>query len=180
MEKVLTDKQELFCLEYIKDLNATQAAIRSGYSEDSASSIGFENLRKPEIQKRLSGLIQARNERLEVDADYVLNRLVEIDQMDIVDILNDDGTVKSIQSWPRAWRTTLSAIDITELSNDGDQEAILKKIKWPDKVRNLELIGKHVDVSAFIDRKTIEMSINPLDAILDEIEASARGVSDEH
>ena len=152
MEKVLTDKQELFCLEYIKDLNATQAAIRSGYSEDSASSIGFENLRKPEIQKRLSGLIQARNERLEVDADYVLNRLVEIDQMDIADILNDDGTVKSIQLWPKAWRTTLSAIDITELSNDGDQEAILKKIKWPDKVRNLELLGKHVDVSAFSDK----------------------------
>lgn len=75
MERVLTDKQELFCLEYIKDLNATHEAIRSGYSEDSASSIGFENLRKPEIQNRLSGLIQARNERLEVDADYVVKSL---------------------------------------------------------------------------------------------------------
>lgn len=102
MEKVLTDKQECFCLEYIKDLNATQAAIRAGYSEESARSIGYENLTKPDIQNRLTGLIDARNKRLEVDADYVLDRLVEIDQMDIADILNDDGTVKSIKSWPQS------------------------------------------------------------------------------
>lgn len=173
MEIILTDKQELFCLEYIKDLNATQAAIRSGYSEDSASSIGFENLRKPEIQNKLSGLIQARNERLEIDADYVLNRLVEIDQMDIIDILHADGSVKPINEWPQVWRTTLSGMDIAEMVN-GDQETILKKIKWPDKIRNLELLGKHVDVSAFVDRKAIEMTVNPLDSILDEIEEEAR------
>lgn len=82
--------------------------------------------------------------------------------------------------WSKAWRTTLSAIDIAELSSDGDQAAILKKIKWPDKVRNLELIGKHVDVSAFVDRKAIDMFVNPLEAILDEIEANARVASDEY
>lgn len=177
MEKVLTDKQECFCLEYIKDLNATQAAIRAGYSEESARSIGYENLTKPDIQNRLTELIDARNKRLEVDADYVLDRLVEIDQMDIADILNDDGTIKSIKSWPQSWRRTLSGIDITELTSEGDQQAILKKIKWPDKIRNLELIGKHVDVSAFIERQELSMIVNPLDSILDEIEANAREVN---
>lgn len=175
----LNDRQELFCLEYMKDLNATQAAIRAGYSEDSAGSIGFENLKKPEIQNRIAGLLEERNNAVKVDAQYVLKRLVEIDQMDVKDILNDDGTIKPILEWPRSWRTTLSGMDITELSNDGDIEAILKKVKWPDKVRNLELLGKHVDVSAFMDKQEINMIVNPLDSILDEIENDARTTSEE-
>lgn len=175
----LNDRQELFCLEYMKDLNATQAAIRAGYSEDSAGSIGFENLKKPEIQNRIAGLLEERNNAVKVDAQYVLKRLVEIDQMDVKDILNDDGTIKPILEWPRSWRTTLSGMDITELSNDGDIEAILKKVKWPDKVRNLELLGKHVDVSAFMDKQEINMIVNPLDSILDEIENDARTISEE-
>lgn len=175
----LNDRQELFCLEYMKDLNATQAAIRAGYSEDSAGSIGFENLKKPEIQNRIAELLEERNNAVKVDAQYVLKRLVEIDQMDVKDILNEDGTIKPILEWPKSWRTTLSGMDITELSNDGDVEAILKKIKWPDKVRNLELLGKHVDVSAFVDKQEVNMIINPLDSILDEIENDARTTSEE-
>lgn len=53
VEVKLTDKQELFCVEYVKDLNATQAAIRAGYSEHTAYSIGWENLRKPEIRQHI-------------------------------------------------------------------------------------------------------------------------------
>lgn len=53
----LTDKQELFCAEYIVDFNATQAAIRAGYSEKTAYNIGWENVRKREIQERIKQLI---------------------------------------------------------------------------------------------------------------------------
>jgi len=53
MAEKLTAKQEKFCHEYLIDLNATQSAIRAGYSEDTAHSIGWENLRKPEIKARL-------------------------------------------------------------------------------------------------------------------------------
>lgn len=174
MEIILTDKQELFCLEYMIDLNATQAAIRAGYSEDSATQSASRLLTNDNIQKRISELLEERSNEVKVDAQYVLKRLAEIDQMDVKDILNDDGTIKPILEWSKSWRTTLSGMDITELSNDGDIEAILKKVKWPDKVRNLELLGKHVDVSAFVDRKAIEMMVNPLDSILDEIEEEAR------
>lgn len=167
----LNDRQELFCLEYMKDLNATQSAIRAGYSENTAGSIGFENLRKPEIQSRIAELLEERNNAVKVDAQYVLRRLVEIDQMDVKDILNDDGTIKPILEWPRSWRTTLSGIDITEIANDGDIEAVLKKVKWPDKIRNLELLGKHVDVSAFTERVDlvgdIKVETRPLKDIFD-------------
>jgi phage terminase small subunit len=69
----LTPKQKRFCEEYLIDLNATQAAIRAGYSEDSAASIGHENLRKPEIEKTIQELQIARSKRTEITADYVLN-----------------------------------------------------------------------------------------------------------
>lgn len=74
----LTDKQELFAREFIKDLNATQAAIRAGYSEKTARAIGCENLTKPDIQQRVAELNQERLERVQIDADYVLRQAVKL------------------------------------------------------------------------------------------------------
>lgn len=151
----LTDKQELFAREYLSDLNATQAAKRAGYSDKTAYSIGQENLKKPEIQDRIAQLKAERNERTQVNADYVLRRLVEIDEMDVLDILNVNGELKPIKDWPKVWRTTLSGMDVTEMA--GDAAGLLKKIKWPDKVKNLELLGKHVTVQAFKDNVKNEL-----------------------
>jgi phage terminase small subunit len=64
-----------FCLEYLIDLNGTQAAIRAGYSERSAYSIGQENLKKPEIQLEIARLQREREERTEINADKVLREL---------------------------------------------------------------------------------------------------------
>ncbi len=153
----LTDKQELFAREYLKDLNATQAAIRAGYSEKSAAAQGCENLIKPNIAARIIELKGARNEEVGIDAAYVLKRLVEIDQMDVLDILLANGELKPLPQWPKVWRTSLSGIDVTELA--GDAAGLLKKIKWPDKVKNLELLGKHVDVQAFKDKTEISGAI---------------------
>jgi phage terminase small subunit len=73
----LTPKQERFCQEYIIDLNATQAAIRAGYSEKTAYSIGDENLKKPEIASHIQVMLDERSERTEITADYVLNTIKE-------------------------------------------------------------------------------------------------------
>ena len=156
----LTDKQELFAREYLKDLNATQAAIRAGYSEKSAAAQGCENLIKPNVAERIIELKNERNDEVGIDAAYVLRRLIEIDQMDVLDILNDDGGIKSISEWPKVWRTTLSGFDINTSVTNFDEttiENILKKIKWPDKVKNLELLGKHVTVQAFKDNVKNEL-----------------------
>ncbi|WP_192034108.1 terminase small subunit [Pantoea agglomerans] len=151
----LTDKQEMFCREYLIDLNATQAAIRAGYSEKTARASGCENLTKPDIQNRIAELKADRNEQVNVDAAYVLRRLIEIDEMDVLDILNANGELKPIKDWPKVWRTTLSGMDVTEMA--GDAAGLLKKIKWPDKVKNLELLGKHVTVQAFKDNVKNEL-----------------------
>lgn len=163
----LTDKQDMFCREYLIDLNATQAAIRAGYSDKTANRTASENLSKPDIQNRIAELKAQRNEQVNIDAAYVLRRLVEIDQMDVLDILLANGELKPIKDWPKTWRTTLSGMDVTEMA--GDATGLLKKIKWPDKVKNLELLGKHIDVSAFkenIDHKSSDGSMTPKPTII--------------
>lgn len=153
---MMTAKKWRFVEEYIKDLNATQAAIRAGYSARTAASQGERLLRDVDVSAAIHAALAERSKRVEVDADYVLKRLAEIDKMDAADILNDDGSIKSVQDWPPIWRQMISGLEMTELfEGRGDQRemvGILKKIKWPDKVKNLELIGRHVGVQAFKDR----------------------------
>lgn len=71
----LTPKQRAFINEYLIDLNATQAAIRAGYSEKTAYAIGQENLKKLEIKEEIDKALQERSERVKLNADWVLKRL---------------------------------------------------------------------------------------------------------
>jgi len=165
--KPLTAMQEAYCQSYIKTPeNQTQAAINAGFSPNTAHVKASVMMRDERIQKRIAELMEERNKRMRVSADYVLLRLVEIDQMDVLDILNDDGTLKPIRQWPKIWRTTLSGFDLSSTIMNMDEtsiETILKKIKWPDKVKNLELIGKHVDVNAFKERLEVSGTVTIAD-----------------
>ena len=152
----LTPKQQRFVEEYLIDLNSTQSAIRAGYSAKTAAVIGAENLIKPNIAKAIQEAQNKRTEQTQIDSAYVLKRLVEIDQMDVLDIMDDDGNVKPLRDWPKIWRQYISNIETISVD---DGEGWLKKIKWPDKVKNLELLGKHVSVGAFKDK--IEHSGDP-------------------
>ena len=74
----------------------------------------------------------------------------------------------SFREWPKIWRTTLSGFDLSSTimnMNEDSIETILKKIKWPDKVKNLELIGKHVDVNAFKERMDVNVNVTIADRI---------------
>lgn len=146
--KKFTDKQDAFCSEYIIDLNGTQAAIRAKYSEKTANRIASELLSKPDIQERIQELKSSREQRVKVDADWVLQQMKDIHELDVADILDNQGNFLQIKQWPKTWRMYISGLDIQEL-NLGDTEAVVKKIKWPDKVKNLEMIGRHVSVKAW-------------------------------
>ncbi|HFV5776412.1 terminase small subunit [Escherichia coli] len=166
--KPLTVIQEAYCQEYIKSPeNQTQAAVNAGYSPKTAAKFASQNMRDERIQKRIAELMAERNKRLRVSADYVLNRLVEIDQMDVIDILNDDMSIKPVSEWPKVWRQYLTGFELADMfEGRGDEKelvGILKKIKWPDKVKNLELIGKHVDVNAFKDRVEVSGTVTIAD-----------------
>jgi len=74
----LTAKQQRFCDEYLIDLNATQAAIRAGYSEKNARNIASENLAKPNIKKYIDDRMAEKESQLIADQDEVLKYLTEV------------------------------------------------------------------------------------------------------
>lgn len=78
MSKKLSPKQDRFCKEYLVDFNATQAAIRAGYSQKTAYSIGQENLKKPEVQARIAELVAEKESALICSADEALQLVSEI------------------------------------------------------------------------------------------------------
>lgn len=162
--KPLTAMQEAYCQSYIKTPeNQSQAAIDAGFSPNTAAVKASVMMRDERIQKRIAELMEERNKRNRVSADYVLMRLVEIDQMDVIDILNDDMSIKPVSEWPKVWRQYLTGFELADMfEGRGDEKelvGILKKIKWPDKVKNLELIGKHVDVNAFKERLEVSGTV---------------------
>lgn len=162
-------------------MDGPAAATAAGYKQPTVKASKL--LADKRVKKRIAELMTQRNYRTKINADYVLNRLVEIDQMDVLDILTEEGGLKPISLWPKVWRTSLSAMDISTIKTtqaslqkeNGDAdlsvedvEYILKKIKWPDKVKNLELIGRHVDVNAFKDRVELDVS----DSLADKLAAA--------
>lgn len=155
-DKKLSVMRELFCLEYLKDpTNATEAAIRAGYAEKSAKVTACNMLKNPLIKARIASAMERRNHRVEIDADYVLERHRDIDQMDVLDIMDRNFVIKPLDEWPPIWRQMLSGVDISELfEGSGDERAVcgvLKKFRWPDKLKNLELMGRHTNVGAYRD-----------------------------
>jgi phage terminase small subunit len=162
----LNEKHKRFANEYLKDLNGTQAAIRAGYSPKTARVQGSKLLTNANIQEYLVEINSKRMEVVKIDANYVLQRHYEIDQLDVIDILDDELNLKPLNEWPKVWRTALSSIDIMRVrdfeagkDDSSKMESVIQKIKWPDKLRNLELLGKHVEVNAYRESTAVDPSL---------------------
>lgn len=162
----MTPKQEAFVREYLLDLNATQAAIRAGYSAKTAEQQGPRLLGNVGVAHAIAAAQQKRAERLEIDADWVLKRLHSEATADLADLYDEHGNLRPIKDWPQVWRTGLVAGIETAKERDGadkdgaSQFVTVRKVKLSDRVRLLELIGKHVGVGAFKDRLEVEGNID--------------------
>lgn len=160
-ERGLTPKQERFVGEYLKDLNATQAAIRAGYSAKTAEWIGPQLLGKTHVSEAIAAKMAERSQRTQIDADWLLLRLAEYADADLSDLHTQDGALKPVSEWPAAWRKGLVAgVEVfEEFAGSGpDRELIghTRKVKLADRIKVLELIGRHIDVGAF--REKVEVS----------------------
>ncbi|TPK59048.1 MULTISPECIES: terminase small subunit [unclassified Mesorhizobium] len=167
----LTDKQRRFVDEYLLDLNATQAAIRAGYSEKTAYSQGQRLLKNVEVQTAMSSAQADRATRTKVDADWVLSRLADEADADIADLYTADGSLRPVHEWPVIWRKGLVAgIDVEEIKADGAVIGLVRKVKLSDRIKRIELIGKHVGVQAFRDQVqhsgAMQLTVSPEDAEL--------------
>ncbi len=177
-----TDREEVFCqaIAYDPELNDSDA-YRQAYNTErmkpeTVNNKAYELKNKAHIGARIAVLREERCKRTQIDADYVLKRLRDWDELDPIDILADDGSILPIRQWPKVWRQSISGFDVAEIAKAGsDSDAvltILKKIKWPDKVKNLELIGRHVDVQAWKER--VEMEVVDHAAMLERAHKRAR------
>lgn len=157
----LTAKQQRFVDEYLIDLNATQAAIRAGYSGKTARSISNENLTKPDIQAAIEKGMLARSGRVEITQDMVLRELAKIGFSDIRKVVRwgetrvrmvdgDDGEGEDLVPYHG-----LALIDSTEI-DDSTAGAIAEvsqtrdglKVKLHDKKGALVDIGRHLGMFA--------------------------------
>ena len=147
----LTSKQQRFCDEYLIDLNATQAAIRSGYKETTAYSMGQRLLKNVEIQNYIQERKKDRSERTEITQDMVLRELANIafsNAADYASIVEKEGTDEDGNTV--MYRTVVPTL--TENLTEAQKRAlsVIKKgrdgfeVKPYDKVRALELLGKHL------------------------------------
>ncbi|SDG45545.1 Phage terminase, small subunit [Bradyrhizobium sp. Rc2d] len=105
----LTAKQQRFVENYLLDLNSTQAAIRAGYSKGTADKQGPRLLSNPEVKAAIDAAKSARSERTQVDADWMLRRLVDEAEADLADFYDGTGDLKPIEEWPEIWRQSLVA-----------------------------------------------------------------------
>lgn len=122
----LTPKQKRFCEEYLIDLNATQAAIRAGYSEKTAQIIGFENLTKPIISKFIKEKQEELSKKASISAEWVLKRLKEISD-------------RCMTAEPVMIREGPKIVQKTDENGNGVWE-----FDSTGAVRATELLGKHI------------------------------------
>lgn len=172
----ISPKENRFCEEYIVDLNGTQAAIRAGYSRHTARSQACDILTRPDIISRIDELKAERTEKTGINAAWVLKRLRDEAEADVAELYGDDGQLLPVDEWPLIWRRGLiTGLDVEIIrAPDGTEMGILKKIKISDRVRRLELIGKHVDVKAFEER----VAVTGLDGLAERLERARKRAAD--
>ena len=164
----MTKKQKRFVEEYLIDLNATQAAIRAGYSPDTAKSIGSENLTKPDIQARIAKAMAERSRRTGVNADRVVMELAKIAFVNAGDVIDaETATLK-----PDAARDDTAAIQSVTVKTFGE-DGLERDIKMADNLKALELLGKHLGM--FKDKVELSGSLETEKNKLDDLLQQMRG-----
>lgn len=148
--KRITAKQERFVDEYLVDLNATQAAIRAGYSKKTARQVGAENLTKPVIADLIAKRQHERGERTRITADRVLLELARLGVADLRSGFDERGNLKRPEEWSDDFAAAVSSVEVVTRSIGDGQVEYVHKLKMWDKNSALDKIAKHFGM--FIER----------------------------
>src|SRR5262249_54511607 len=132
----LTDKQTRFVAEYLVDLNATQAAIRAGYSRKTAEQQGYENLRKPQIAAAIAEAQAVTAARLGLDAADAMRLNADIARFDPLALVDDSGNYRALRDIPEAARRCIRRIRVHKMNlTTGDGQT--------DRIVDYEFYDKH-------------------------------------
>lgn len=140
----LTDKQQRFVEEYMVDLNATQAAIRAGYSQDTAQQIGSENLSKLVIQEAIQLKQKELSEQTNISAQRILEEYAKIAFSDVRELFTPDNDLYDIRQLDDNTAAAVAFVQTDVISMQGMPIGHSKKVKMYDKLRALEALGKHI------------------------------------
>jgi len=145
---VAKSKRERFVDEYLVDLNATQAAIRAGYSPKAAKSCGQRLLTFADVAAAIDARKAKRAEKVEVKAEAVLRELQTFGHVDPGDIVDEKGRLLPLKQMPEAVRRAIASVEIEEIWDGKGDERVqvgeLKKVKFWPKHRGLEMLGRHI------------------------------------
>lgn len=148
--KAVSAKRERFCREYVIDLNATQAAIRAGYSARSADVQGTQLLGIPSVAARVAELQAEIRNRLDISADRIILEMARIALSDARRLFRDDGSLRPVAEWDDETAAAVSGVDVTEeFDGRGDNRTLsgyTRKVKLWDKVQALVKLGQHLGV----------------------------------
>jgi phage terminase small subunit len=156
MKDGLTPKQQRFVDEYLIDLNATQAAIRAGYSKDTANEQGSQNLAKLSIQSAIAERQTKLAEKLEITQERVLAEYAKLgfaNMLDYVTVQEDGSAYVDLSALTREQAAAIQEMTVDEYTEGKGEDArgVKKvKIKLSDKRGALDSIGKHLGM--FIER----------------------------
>ena len=161
----LNDKEKLFVMEYLVDLNKTQAVIRAGYSPRSAESQACRLMKKPAVKDAIDIAMAERSKRTGITADRVLMELAKIGFVNPGDFMNlDTGAVKKDASpYDTAAISSIKIKKSESFGETGSSTSEERSIGFHNKTKALELMGKHVglfDDSVKIDIKDIPQIID--------------------
>lgn len=135
----MTQKQKRFIEEYLIDLNATQAAIRAGYSPDTAQQTGSENLSKPVIRAQIDRAMAERSKRTGVNAERVVQELAKIAFVNATEVIDPKTATVKEDALPED-TAAIQSVKVKTFGEDG----LEREIKMADKIKALELLGKHL------------------------------------
>lgn len=166
--KALTPKQEMFCQEYLVDLNATQAAIRAGYSRKTAGQQAEALLKKLEIATRVQELMDSRSQKVSVSSETVLQELLRLATVDLSEAYDENGNLKQIHDIPVDVRRAIAGVETyyEKVGSDEDGNPDLctvKKLKFWDKTKALEMLGRHLKL--FTDKVEHSGTVNLADRL---------------
>ena len=142
MSDSLNNRQAQFVIEYLKDLNATQAAIRAGYSEHSARFIGQENLTKPNIAAAIEDQINAQQARTLITSDRILREYGRIGFLDTRKLFKEDGSLKKITDLDIDTQAAIAGIDVVTTGNAELGIGEITKIKLADRKGALDSMAR--------------------------------------
>ena len=159
----LTKKQERFVEEYLVDLNATQAAIRAGYSPDSAGTIAGENMKKPQIRARIETAMAELSRRTGVNQERVIRELARVAFVNPADVIDFDSATIATGA-TRDDTAAIASVKVKVIPGEAG-DGVEREIRVADKLKALELLGKHFGMFTDNFRLTGELGVQIVDDV---------------